>query len=65
MGNHVATHERSCDMLSFHQVGEQAFQNYVKYHILQYPSSAKVTLQQHKLMTIYGNEQNTENQEYS
>ena len=48
----LATHEQTCDMLSFRQIGEQAFQNYVKYHILQHPSSAKSPLRQHKLMTM-------------
>ena len=48
----LATHEQTCDMLSFRQVGEQAFQNYVKYHILQCPSSDKVPLRRHKLMTM-------------
>ena len=48
----LATNEQSCDMLSFRQVGEQAFKNYVKYHILQCPSSAKVPLRKHKLMTM-------------
>ena len=47
-----ATHEQTCDMLSFRQVGEQAFRNYVKFHILQCPSSTKAPLRQHKLMTI-------------
>ena len=48
----LATHEQSCDVLSFHQVGEQASENYVKYHILQCNSSAKVPLRQHKLITM-------------
>ena len=40
----LATHEQTCNMLPFRQIGEQAFQNYVNYHILQHPSSAKSPL---------------------
>ena len=46
-----ATHEQTSDMLSFYQIGENAFQNYVKYHILQ-TSSVKAPLRQHKLITM-------------
>ena len=45
-------HERSCDMLRFCQDEEQAFVSYVKYCIVQCPSSAKKPLRQHKLITM-------------
>jgi len=48
----VAVHEQSCDMLTFFETGEQAFLNYVKYHILQCPSATKAPLRQHRLMTM-------------
>ena len=46
-----ATHEQTNDMLSFYEIGKTAYQNYVRYHILQ-NSSVKVPLRQHKLMTM-------------
>ena len=37
----LATHQQSCDMLLFRQVGEQAFENCVTYHILQCKAQQK------------------------
>ena len=44
-----ATHEQANDMLTFYEIGEQSFHNYIKYHILQISS---VNLRQHKLITM-------------
>ena len=46
-----ANHEQTNDMLSFYQIGETAYQNYVRYHILQ-TSSVKVPVRHHKLITM-------------
>ena len=46
-----ATHKQTNDMLSFYEIGKTAYQNYVRYHILQ-NSSVKVPLRQHKLITM-------------
>ena len=48
----VATNEQACDMLSFRNIGEQAYQDYVKYHMLQYSTITKTNLRQHKLLTM-------------
>ena len=45
----VATNKQACDILSFRQIGEQAYQGYVKYHMLQYFYHNKG---QHKLLTM-------------
>ena len=34
-----ATPEQTKDMLTFHQIGDQSFQHYVKHRILQQPST--------------------------
>ena len=46
-----ANHEQTNDMLSFYQIGETAYQNYVRYHMLQ-TSSVKVPIRHHKLITM-------------
>ena len=39
-------------MLSFYQIGEQAFHNYVKYNILKDPSTPRAPVRQQRLMTM-------------
>ena len=48
----LATNEQACDMLSFYQIGEQAFHNFVKYNILEVPSTPRAPMRQHKLLTM-------------
>ena len=47
-----ATPEQASDMLTFCQIGTKAVQQYVKYHILQPPSSAHAPVRRHKLLTM-------------
>ena len=42
------TLEQTYDMLSFRKVGEQGFENYVKYNLLKYPTTVKAPLCQHR-----------------
>ena len=44
-----ATQEQAIDMLTFRATGKQAFQEYVKHHILKESFSAKLTLRCRKL----------------
>jgi len=39
-------------MLSFYQIGEQAFHNYVKYNILEDPSTPRAPVRQQRLMMM-------------
>ena len=47
-----ATPEQSHDMLTFYEVGMQAFKQYVACYILQNPTSTNATLRRHKLLTM-------------
>jgi len=48
----VATAEQTKDMLSFRQVGIQAYKQYISTRILQSPSHTNTTLRRNKLLTM-------------
>ena len=48
----MATLEQANDMLSFHQIGLQAFKQYITTRILQKSSLVNAPLRRHKLMTM-------------
>ena len=47
-----ATLEQETDMLTFHQIGTQAYLDYVQHHILHQPSSVNAPLRRHRLLTM-------------
>ena len=46
------SNEQASDMLSFRKIGEQGFEENVKYQVLQHSATIKATLQQHKLLIM-------------
>ena len=48
----LATLEQTNDMLSFRDIGKQAFKQYINTRILHKPSSTSAPLRRHKLMTM-------------
>ncbi len=47
-----ATHQQASDMLTFREIGMQAFKEYISHRILIQPSSTDAPVRQHKLLTM-------------